>query len=441
MSALVRQISFDLLEPRQIPARGRFTLNQRMRSGRFSQVSYDVADYEIVLKSFDRSKETYISQCEFRGNNRRAANLLSTCLVWVDLDIHKCTDITPPGATPDQLLYAALDHIKQNNIARPTSVTFSGRGLYLKWAFRKPQPAVVGVRASALMKRLVEVFKPLGADPQCVDVSRILRALHSINTKSGETVRVLECRTDPEQLYDFETLFSEMMLFTREEIAEIKKERWRNKAHKALAERQHRIANTLFDFRDLNWKRYHDLMEIALQRWPNGIPVGQRMDWCWVLITMIGWAVGTGQLWHEARAVCQNVAPTLPTREQDEKISQIYRLAKERRSYRFTNDWLIERFGITSDEMLNCKAIIDSNEKNRRLRETRRVHRADRPNGTGLDRQAYEARSATRNEPWRAHGMSRRTYYRHRAADPAFDVAERARLEPLSSLDGGATDG
>ncbi len=81
----------------------------------------------------------------------------------------------------------------EKDIQEPSAVIDSGRGLYLVYFLEKTISTVKSRRLFKLVATtLVNELADYGADRKCTDVSRIIRVVGSINSKSGRSVSIIE---------------------------------------------------------------------------------------------------------------------------------------------------------------------------------------------------------------------------------------------------------
>src|SRR4051794_24531907 len=180
---------FDPLEARVLPRSDRpfWTLNVKVAGDRMSQRPYRLRDLEWVLRNVNPRLDTYMSQAFFDRPCRRALHVSWLTHAYVDLDIYRLP--VPPN--PHHAPHWVRQHCRDNNIPPPSLIIFSGRGIFLKWCWRSPIPRAAAGRAVAVNRTLVKAFAEFGADPACVDVSRILRVVGTTNSKSGEVAKIL----------------------------------------------------------------------------------------------------------------------------------------------------------------------------------------------------------------------------------------------------------
>jgi len=154
---------------------------------------------EDVVRALDRSPDTYISQASFTHKSRRISALSTIGCAFVDLDCYKL------GFTPDEYLVRDLmAEAADAGMPLPSYVTYSGRGLYMKWLFDAAVPATQLHRWRALQSVLVPMFRAFGSDVVAKDACRYLRVVGSTNT-AGDGRRVAQLWSNGKR-YSFDEL-------------------------------------------------------------------------------------------------------------------------------------------------------------------------------------------------------------------------------------------
>ena len=92
----------------------------------------------------------------------------------------------------------------------------------MKWLLERPLPRAALPRWNAVQKHLVASLELFGADPGARDASRVLRLVDTVNTRSGERVRVLWVneREGEIQHYPFDYLAETILPLDRETLRE-----------------------------------------------------------------------------------------------------------------------------------------------------------------------------------------------------------------------------
>ncbi len=448
MGYVAEQLSFDLdnpVEPRKIPKWGWWTLNRRQPSGRLTQTAYGLENLEFVLKHVRRDVDTYMSQAFFAAPCRRAMHLSSATHAYVDLDIYKADNLR--GLTPEQVSQLVLLACRDDGLPYPSAIICSGRGLYLKYFWTHPIPRPAAGRAVAVNRALVRLFGEFGADPAAVDMSRILRVVGTVNSKSGEVARILWLneRDGVVVTYDFDSFADEVLPYSLEQIREFRaaaeakradvrilsQERVRRQQQRSVEERR-KGNQRAFCPEDWHWGVLEDIRKLAGMRYPGGrVPDGTRDTFGFLGACQLARVIPAGQLWYEVRSWARLLLPSgYVDKDLSRQCSTLLRRATADAMrntdgtkvtvYTYTKQRLIEMLCITPDEMRSMSRLIDDAEKRRRDREAWRAAH------TGQNREQYEAGAQARAAQatiLRATGLT----WRAVAAEMGLDSAEAAR--------------
>ena len=162
------------------------------------------------------------------------------------------------------------------------------------------------------------------------------------------------------------------------------------------------------------------------------LPDGQRDLWMLLAGTAVGHLVPgpmvrreivaladevTGGCWRERETLARMGAVIVRAERavHGETVEYRGRLVDPR--YRFRTDTVVELLGVTEAEMRVCDFRHLVSPEIRRERHRLGEERRRRASGM-VPRPEYEAGSVSRLEPWRAEGVSRRTWYRRRGTSP-----------------------
>ena len=183
-----------------------------------------------------------------------------------------------------------------------------------------------------------------------------------------------------------------------------------------------------FDSAGLWELRLAELQRLREHRWLGALPEGQRDLWMLLAGVAVGYLVPgpmvrreilaladevTGGRWRERETVSRMgaVIARAERAARGEKVE--YRGKPVDPRYRFRTTTIVEALGITEAEMRACgfRHLVSPEIR----REHHRLDKTRRRRELGMvPRPEYEAKSASRLEPWRAEGVSRRTWYRRR---------------------------
>jgi hypothetical protein len=355
-----------------------------------------------IIENLDQTRDTWISQAEFIRQSRRVVYLLRLNLCFVDLDTYK----TPwKSYSPEAMANLIRGFCQDEDIPDPSLILFSGRGLQVKWLFERPLPRAALPRWNAVQRQLVDRLERFGADPGARDASRLLRLVDTVNTRSGERVRVLWVNESQGEIrhYGFDYFAEWLLLVDRDVIRRELDAREERRQVFQLLEGGRTGNLRPFSGRQVAWDRLEDLRTLAnLRGWmTSGIPHGycsKYIHWCLNFLLLSG-AVHSSQLFYEAQALVREVCPALP---QDTRsvLSTLYRKAKAYEAgekvefngrtypplYTPRNNTLMELFAITEGEVGKLKTIITKEEAQARHAERERLRRQ----GSGaMDRATY----------------------------------------------------
>jgi hypothetical protein len=254
----------------------------------------------------------------------------------------------------------------------------------------------------------------LGADPNALDASRVLRLDQTVNSRSGEIVRVVH---QSGARYDFNQLADALLPLTRAKLQQLRQERAERAADPEYQKRSatrtkgHLTAidtGALGHLRpfigaQLAWDRLADLRTLAqLRGWTQGAPDGSRDLAVFIGASFLAQAVpNVPRFYDELRVLGREFAPHWTFREVNASASAVIdrmkRMAKGETveyagvqvdpRYRWRNDTLIQRFGITPDEERRLATIVSSGEAARRDAERKIQYRQE---AGAVSRQVYE---------------------------------------------------
>lgn len=426
------------LEGRVLPPSGWWWLVQIPRRGFVRQSQYQLNQLASVLAAKGKGVDVYMSQCIFRKTSRSAVDLTHITHAYVDLDVYN-TEVMSDGKGIDIVARMVLLECDDFGIPKPSCIIHSGRGLYLKWFWRQPVPSSEAGRAVAINKALVQFFRDFGADRAAVDMSRILRVVGSVNSRSGNRVEVLWTNDVGGDVlrYDFNTFADEFLrppLARVGGIAPMRPARaGRKDAPWETVEQQQRLGRKLFHRADWHLGVLADLRRLAELRHDSGI-VQVAGAGCQAGLDLFGhlgacqlaMVIPAPQLPAEIEAWGRQILPdwyidgefsrhcsTLLDRARQAAAGERVQHGGKNVSpnWTYNKDTLIDLLEITPAEMRQMTRLIDGDEKRHRDRE------AWRASHTGQDRTAYlAANSVSRDKPWKAEGISRATWYRRQQA-------------------------
>ncbi len=404
------------------------TLHREQGKSRAHQKSYKLRDLPQILDLISQDRrdvDWWISQAVFTKPNRRKVNLAHVGLAFVDLDYYRFPGLA--CLSEGEILDRLSLHCEQNTIPLPSLVIDSGKGLQIKW-FHEPLPRQALPRWDALQKGLVKTFEALGADANARDISRVLRVVRTTNQKTGRAVRVIWVNTDYDILDPKQYVFNDLVNDVLPPLPE-HAGKGRRVFGGVVNPLKLNAAQRGFTPNSLNWARLCDLQKLIELR-GGDMGDGLREPMAFWLCNFFALryckelAMNPLDEWNEFRQLCLQAAPHWDSGKIKDKTSNLYRLTREtaagktvpfcgkKYSPLFTpgSQFLIDAFGMTSDEISQMDTIHDTAEKAKRqnLRDQARKGWEQSREEYEAGRQEEKMAKAREAQKLKAHGLSGR---------------------------------
>ena len=401
-------------------------------NGRWVQYSFLPHEVKTGLESLNLTGNAYITQGRFWRANRAIVNVREMGAVWVDLDYYKHPDFA--NCHPEYFYDLCVERCFEQKIPEPSLGIFSGRGMYLVWLHAPIEKRDLA-HWNYLQGCLHDAFSDMGSDKGAMDAARVLRLIGTTNTKSQKSVRCIGGRLD---VWLFNDLFFEISGYEKGKQPGNKKPE--NKIVSLGVYKSKRKPKTYrgayHNHKTLYAARLQDLEALIAYRWPNGVPEGYRNNIAFLLAVFLSWIVEPLFLQREWEACCRRVQFIGYT---EREFQQTFHAVKKRMQmysagkkvlwngqwrdprYRYTNQTLIDLLGITEHEMIVCglrslatPEIIRKNKVAAKREARRRAGILSREDWLKSDKSNPD--SLESQKPWEKLGISRRHYYRLKAA-------------------------
>ncbi|XAH25681.1 hypothetical protein AAFF27_10995 [Xylophilus sp. GW821-FHT01B05] len=411
---LLEDVGYDEPLHYHDPARSGFVSVLRQDGGVRKQTTFMLSELPFWMDRLRGETDVWLGQCEFFLPGRRKVGLKRIPLCFIDLDTYKLPALR--GLSPEILTQRLLTACDDLGIPPPSMVVSSGRGLQVKWLFARPAESAALPRWSRVQQTLQTRLEDLGADPGALDCSRVLRLTGTINSRSGELVRVTHMTRVPtlggEPLpsgvvgYAWDEFADTILPKTRGQIEEDRKA-WQVE-HEARLLAQATIAKIrpskarsrsqsclrALPVSQLAWDRLADLRTLVSIRWSNpawgqGVPAGHRNTFMFLAACFLADCCTLWELEAELYALRSEFAPSWSHDELRSCVSTV--MDKARASargetiefegkqvspkYKWTNQRLIELLSIDPSEERELKAIISKQTATTRDTERARVKR------------------------------------------------------------------
>ncbi|MDC8771725.1 hypothetical protein [Roseateles albus] len=417
---------------------GFVSVMEKQADGQMRQSSFKLVDLPGRLVQLRESgRDAFIGQNEFWKPNRQAINVWRMTTQFVDLDTYNVPDLA--WRLPETQRDMLLQFIDDEGLPPPSVILFSGRGLQVKWHLAGALPPRRAVpRWQVVQDELCRRFTKFGSDIKARDVSRVLRVAGTVNTKSGELVRILYrgnvCAMGGERManggvgYDFDLLANEVLPCSRVELAanaesrvrlqeegEAESARRRDAVRERLAvvdggnsaTRKKSSSAKGLVATQLAWDRLEDLRSLSeLRGWTStGAPAGRRDMMMFLSACFLADSRLCIDINPQLKSLASEFAPTWTVAELASCTSTaLSRAAAAERGekvlfggaevcprYRFKNSTLVNLLDISPYEQRQLQTIFGPDEVRRRDRERKARQRLE----AGCEsREAYLARAA-----------------------------------------------
>ena len=158
------------------------------------------------------TKDTYVSQNSFIKESRQLINLNRLHSIYIDIDCYN------KNLTKEAVIYFLEE--MYGEIPRPKYLIDSGRGVYYIILINENKKKLA--EWQTIEKFLYNKMEWLGADAKCLDATRVLRIINSVNSKNNGKVKILD-------QYDYNYSIDEILENYIPEIPKYKKAKKKKK--------------------------------------------------------------------------------------------------------------------------------------------------------------------------------------------------------------------
>ena len=158
------------------------------------------------------TKDTYVSQNSFIKESRQLINLNRLHSIYIDIDCYN------KNLTKEAVIYFLEE--MYGEIPRPNYLIDSGRGVYYIILINENKKKLA--EWQTIEKFLYNKMEWLGADAKCLDATRVLRIIDSVNSRNNGVVKILD-------QYDYNYSIDEILENYIPEIPKYKKAKKKKK--------------------------------------------------------------------------------------------------------------------------------------------------------------------------------------------------------------------
>lgn len=302
------------------------------------------------------TKDTYVSQNSFIKESRRLINLNRLHSIYIDIDCYR------KNLTKEAVIFFLEE--MYGEIPRPNYLIDSGRGVYYIILIDENKKKLP--EWQVIEKFLFSKMEWLGADAKCLDATRVLRVVDSVNSRNNQRVTILDH-------YDYDYSIDEILENYIPEIPRAKKAKKKKKG------RPKKIVS-LYNLYTLYNSRIKDIEKLCRIRNYNMNGYRETTLFLYRYFSNVYHDDEEDALYN---ALELNKKFTEPLNEMEliqdtESASRYYKDIK----YKYSNAKLIELLDITEEEQKQLSTIISTKEKYRRNNLRRYRERRDKEGKT-----------------------------------------------------------
>ena len=302
------------------------------------------------------TKDTYVSQNSFIKESRQLINLNRLHSIYIDIDCYR------KNLTKEAVIFFLEE--MYGEIPRPNYLIDSGRGVYYIILIDENKKKLP--EWQVIEKFLFSKMEWLGADAKCLDATRVLRVVDSVNSRNNQRVTILDH-------YDYDYSIDEILENYIPEIPRAKKAKKKKKG------RPKKIVS-LYNLYTLYNSRIKDIEKLCRIRNYNMNGYRETTLFLYRYFSNVYHDDEEDALYN---ALELNKKFTEPLNEMEliqdtESASRYYKDIK----YKYSNAKLIELLDITEEEQKQLSTIISTKEKYRRNNLRRYRERRDKEGKT-----------------------------------------------------------
>lgn len=318
--------------------------------------------------------DVYMSQNTFYKPKRSSETIRQLRNLYIDIDLKdKPGDLkTNKQKTLDRL----KNHYFGKKVPLPSLIIDSGRGLHLVWNI-EPVPYQALPLWQAVERYLYEKLKTVGADPACLDCTRVLRVAGSVNSKNGQMVKILETQDVKYELREIQ----------QDYLPPLKPNKKKGKAKKGG--RPPKIRQ-LYNLYTLYFARMQDLFKLCEVREWNLTGYREKIvflyrywDCCFSRDTELALENALELNKRFSNPLSENEV-IKATKSAEKTYLDI------NKEYKYKNETLIDWLEITPEEQWELQTIIGKEEKYRRNNERRNERRRNKEGLTARQQKKQE---------------------------------------------------
>lgn len=358
--------------------------------GAYTQKHFKIKDLDKL--NINKDLDTYVSINSFYIPKRKIENIRRINGLYLDIDNHK-TDITKHSI--EGALYTLYKEYFNIIIPEPTLILFTGRGFQLFFKIDDLPKQGLGLW-QMVQNEIIEKMKDFNysnfnVDTACNDVTRVLRAVDTLNTKSNIKSYCIELNNNSYRLNELiEDYFPNLKIINKP------------KSKKKNYTSNERNIYNLYTIHNLHYARLQDIVKLQEIRNYEGRACREKMCFLYRYYSIL-FSHDKEKALRDTLDFNNNFIKPLKERNVKSQTRSAEKAFEEwltgeskgiykRGGYNYSNKSLIKFLRISEEEQKQLLTIISREEKNRRRNLKDRAKRRDELGLTKKQRELHNLR-------------------------------------------------
>lgn len=369
---------------------GYITVAKKESNGNFKQYHYKPEELAVELSEW-LGEDVYFSQNTFYKPSRKIENIRQIRALYIDVDFYLF------NYSKDWVLGNIELLVQDNEIPQPNLIIHSGQGVVCVWSI-VPVPYKALPLWNVLQNDFLHKLEGLGGDSKATDVTRVFRVAGSVNSKNGEVVHVEYLHNDRYVLRELQDEFLPELKPPKEK----KKGRPSKVVHLHNVRRLHhaRLLDvvTLVELRSYDVRGHRELILFLYRYWLCCFLDDENEALEHTLALNRDFKEPLRE--REVIRATKSAEKAWKAKNDAKANEEAIKLGFPGAGYNIKNKKLIDWLGITPEEQLQLRTIIDGNEKRRRKRNRDKIAKREERGSVSRDEYLIQQAEKTEDKLW-----------------------------------------
>lgn len=353
-----------------------------------------------TMMNYLHLEDLYLSINSFYIPKRQISYIRQINALWIDLDYYKIPKYK------NKTCKEMIEIMRKDGMFKDLEPSFyvdSGKGMYIFYLI-EDVPKQTKKLWTKIEKELVQRFKKYGADENAKDIARFLRLAGSENSKTGRIAELILPKKEivRYKLSQIRDIILPELPFSKEEWLKLKAERRKKKKeYKEYQEKYKNNVRALYNPKSLNYKRMNDIKRLIELRDNDIGGIRNTAFHMYSLFSFYTYSTDEEEkVWNSLVELNNSLTEPISDYELKDIYNSSYRNAETYESvlkeynslnikqsktlylrnhgcYIYTNQGIINKLNISSEEMDHLDTLFDKDEKNKRKRDEYKANKEE----------------------------------------------------------------